>query len=116
MSLLCCVAAGSTFALVVGKAAFHQQIERLEREIEHQEAVDAERENAFMLLRELAMHVRTIRLETGEFPREIGEGAPDDPWGNEIEYRRIHSARARVWSRGPDGIRGTEDDVELEID
>jgi hypothetical protein len=36
-----------------------------------------------------------------------------DPWGNVLEYR-LHGDRAAVWSNGPDGKSGTEDDIHMD--
>jgi Type II secretion system (T2SS), protein G len=36
-----------------------------------------------------------------------------DPWGNSLEYR-VRGDRVEVWSNGPDGKGGTEDDIRLE--
>jgi hypothetical protein len=116
MAMLCCVAARSTFALVVGKTAFRAQLARLEKKVEQRVETDAESDRARALLREVSMHARALRLETGEFPHSLGEALPDDPWGRPIEYRRLHAERAQVWSRGPDGVRATEDDVEIDIE
>ena len=34
-----------------------------------------------------------------------------DPWGHAYGYQRLGPASYRVWSVGPDGLRGTEDDI-----
>lgn len=40
---------------------------------------------------------------------------PKDPWGNELKYERVDEADAgqpfRIWSVGPDGQDGTDDDI-----
>jgi hypothetical protein len=33
-----------------------------------------------------------------------------DPWGNPLQYRILDNA-VEVWSLGPDGLNGTEDDI-----
>jgi general secretion pathway protein G len=36
---------------------------------------------------------------------------PTDPWGNNYQYELIGPEQYRIWSIGPDGVSGTEDDV-----
>ncbi len=36
---------------------------------------------------------------------------PLDPWGNPYQYELIGPEQYRIWSWGPDGVPGTEDDV-----
>ncbi|MGC9453921.1 MAG: type II secretion system major pseudopilin GspG [Phycisphaerae bacterium] len=40
---------------------------------------------------------------------------PKDPWGNELKYERVEDEDAgqqfRIWSVGPDGQDGTDDDI-----
>ena len=38
---------------------------------------------------------------------------PKDPWGNPYQYKRIDAQTCDVWSFGPDGKDGTEDDVHV---
>lgn len=38
---------------------------------------------------------------------------PKDPWGNPYQYKRIDVQTCDVWSFGPDGKDGTEDDVHI---
>ncbi len=47
-------------------------------------------------------------LQPGEPPFAIVE---DDPWGNPYVLEHIGSDEIRVTSRGPDGRKGTEDDI-----
>lgn len=39
-----------------------------------------------------------------------GESVPLDPWDNEYQYE-VSGADGKVWSMGPDGASGTEDDI-----
>ena len=42
----------------------------------------------------------------------LGDDAiPPDPWGQPYHYEMIDAERYRIWSAGPDGQDGTEDDV-----
>ncbi len=36
---------------------------------------------------------------------------PPDPWGNPYQYELIDQDTYRIWSMGPDGIDGSEDDI-----
>lgn len=38
---------------------------------------------------------------------------PVDPWNNPYRYCRISAKEFRIWSRGPDGLSGTRDDITL---
>ena len=35
----------------------------------------------------------------------------NDPWGNPYQYELASAEQFRIWSWGPDGVDGTEDDV-----
>ena len=41
----------------------------------------------------------------------IVEEIPQDPWGNDYEYRRTNSDSYELFSNGPDGSGGSEDDI-----
>lgn len=38
---------------------------------------------------------------------------PKDPWGNPYQYKKIDDMHCDVWSLGPDGQDGTEDDIHV---
>ena len=38
---------------------------------------------------------------------------PKDPWGKPYQYKKIDDTKCDVWSSGPDGIDGNEDDVRV---
>ena len=38
---------------------------------------------------------------------------PKDPWGNFYQYKKIDDRTCDVWSMGPDGKDGTEDDIHV---
>jgi len=48
------------------------------------------------------------RLDRAEWMRD---GKFVDAWGRPIEYR-IDGKKFRLWSCGPDGVSGTDDDIE----
>ena len=39
------------------------------------------------------------------------EAIPLDPWNNPYEYQLIDTDTVHIWSWGPDGVNGTEDDI-----
>jgi len=36
---------------------------------------------------------------------------PADPWGQPYQYEQVSADQFRIWSAGPDGASGTDDDV-----
>ncbi len=50
----------------------------------------------------------------GPYITTIGKKAPNDPWGNEYFYEypsMYESTYPDIWSSGPDGKEGTDDDI-----
>ena len=43
--------------------------------------------------------------------RKLDKPVPNDPWGNPYNYGKSSKA-FRIWSNGPDGQYGTDDDIE----
>lgn len=41
---------------------------------------------------------------------------PIDPWGHPYRYERPQEDQFRLWSMGPDGVDGSDDDVEARVD
>ncbi len=43
----------------------------------------------------------------------LQKAIPKDPWGNDYQYELLQSAdQYRIWSWGPDGNNGTDDDIQ----
>lgn len=40
---------------------------------------------------------------------------PDDPWGRRYNYELRDADNYRIWSYGPDGVDGNEDDVSTDV-
>ena len=40
-----------------------------------------------------------------------GDALPLDPWDNEYQYE-VNGADYKIWSMGPDGASGTDDDIQ----
>jgi len=73
-----------------------------------------ERREAETALRALHRDVRfavTSGAAAGVAEAFAAAEKPNDPWGRAYEFARIRGGEFRVWSRGPDGVAGTEDDV-----
>ena len=51
-------------------------------------------------------------LTEGDQP--LTKEIPTDPWGNPYVYRKIDETEFEIFSVGPDGVEGTDDDVRLE--
>lgn len=49
------------------------------------------------------------QLTEGSAP--LTEEVPDDPWGNDYVYQRHGDRDFEIYSPGPDGVEGTEEDV-----
>lgn len=45
--------------------------------------------------------------------KQYGIFWPKDPWGNVYQYRRLDEQTCEVWSMGPDGKTGTDDDIHI---
>ena len=51
--------------------------------------------------------------ELSEGPMPLVEQVPVDPWGNPYIYNRQSNREFEIYSAGPDGVEGTEDDVRI---
>ena len=49
-----------------------------------------------------------------EGPSPLTKEIPKDPWGNDYIYRSISKREYEIYSPGPDGVEGNEDDVRAE--
>lgn len=49
-------------------------------------------------------------------PTPIVKKVDKDPWGNDLVYKKISNREFEIYSVGPDGSEGTEDDVHLTED
>lgn len=47
-------------------------------------------------------------------PSPLTEKVPKDPWGNDYIYKKASNREFEIYSAGPDGSEGTEDDVHAE--
>lgn len=52
--------------------------------------------------------------ELTEGPAPLAERIPRDPWGNDYVYIRRSNRDYEIFSPGPDGVEGTDDDVRLD--
>jgi general secretion pathway protein G len=49
--------------------------------------------------------------DLAEGPQPLTEEVPMDPWGNDYVYKKQSNREFEIYSAGPDGTEGTEDDV-----
>jgi len=42
----------------------------------------------------------------------LKEELPVDPWGQPYQYEQISADEFKIWSNGPDGQQGSEDDID----
>lgn len=69
----------------------------------------------------LATRINAYHDEHGVYPSDaqFGEYADThgfhslDPWNNALRYKRLTAHRFKVWSVGPDGVSGSDDDSTL---
>ncbi len=52
--------------------------------------------------------------DLAEGPSPLTKEVPKDPWGNDYIYRTINKREYEIYSAGPDGVEGNEDDVRAE--
>lgn len=41
----------------------------------------------------------------------LAKALPNDPWDNQYQYEAMQGEQFRIWSMGPDGASGSEDDI-----
>ena len=57
---------------------------------------------------------RSVRPpEPGKVGRTVParSALPNDPWGSPYQYEALSAEEFRIWSNGPDGQQGNEDDI-----
>jgi Type II secretion system (T2SS), protein G len=42
----------------------------------------------------------------------LAQAVPNDPWGQAYQYEQISMEEFRIWSNGPDGQQGSDDDID----
>lgn len=90
----------------------------------------AKESRAMADIEKLRTALSEYRVEYGRFPELDGDGGfvdmadlgrvtnlvkdvvLTDPWGNSYQYVCTNRFLYRIWSRGQDGVGGTEDDIE----
>lgn len=78
-----------------------------------------ESDNGFFPETEQGLEALVVKPETGRLPRHYPEGGymnkaiPKDPWGGSYKYLTPgeKSRDFDIWSAGPDGVDGNDDDV-----
>lgn len=85
---------------------------------------NARLQDARIQVSQLANGLEEYRVMIGEYPQSldgltnpprglspIRREVPNDPWGNPFQYRRQSADSYELFSMGPDGRSGTEDDI-----
>lgn len=108
---ICCVGLG-VFSF---SSALSAQARVVQRKLSTERQKSAVKAQVIASLRDLADTLNAIRAAEFEYPLELPELAPDDPWGRPILYSRVSPDRAELRSLGPDGVRGTSDDQVLTL-
>ena len=89
--------------------------------------VEPEEAKAERLIRQLSNYMMGVSAELGRAPADLEEARealhkshgiqwPVDPWGTPYQYQSLEGRNFRIFSAGPDGIVGSEDDLRLESD
>lgn len=101
-----CVFCGAG-AFVLGDRAMRRQATRANVRAEKNAVRADESQSCAALLDTIA---DDLLAHGGDLPETLSE-IPRDPWGRQIEYRRTGLDDATLLSTGPDGRKGTADDV-----
>lgn len=88
---------------------------------------NARLQDAKVQVGQLAQGLEEYRVLVGEYPASLDDlvrppgglapirrEIPNDPWGNSYQYRRTSRDAFELFSTGPDGRAGTEDDIHPE--
>jgi general secretion pathway protein G len=67
-----------------------------------------------MMLKGSAVKLPETLEELSDGHPPVTKRVPKDPWGNDYIYHKMSGQEFEVFSAGPDGLEGTEDDVHQE--
>ena len=115
------VAAIAPAAMMRTKRGDRVASRRMERPDKPGRFDQVQKDVAVMQARDLARHIRSYVLEHAKMPSSLQElvekgmvgAVPADPWGNAFSLVVTNAAekRFKVLSAGPDGKKGTKDDI-----
>jgi general secretion pathway protein G len=66
-------------------------------------------QQGLLALREAPSDLKNVAKWAGPY---LKEELPIDPWGQPYQYEQISADQFKVWSNGPDGQQGSEDDID----
>jgi len=66
-------------------------------------------QQGLLALREAPSDLKNAAKWAGPY---LSEELPIDPWGQAYQYEQISAEEFKIWSNGPDGQQGSEDDVD----
>jgi len=66
-------------------------------------------QQGLLALREAPSDLKNVAKWAGPY---LKEELPIDPWGQPYQYEQISADEFKIWSNGPDGQQGSEDDID----
>jgi len=66
-------------------------------------------QQGLLALREAPSDLKNAAKWAGPY---LTEELPIDPWGAPYQYEQLSADQFKIWSNGPDGQQGSEDDVD----
>jgi len=66
-------------------------------------------QQGLLALREAPSDLKNAAKWAGPY---LAKELPIDPWGQPYQYEQISAEEFKIWSNGPDGQQGSEDDVD----
>jgi len=66
-------------------------------------------QQGLLALREAPSDLKNVAKWAGPY---LAKELPIDPWGQPYQYEQISAEEFKIWSNGPDGQQGSEDDVD----
>jgi general secretion pathway protein G len=66
-------------------------------------------QQGLLALREAPSDLKNAAKWAGPY---LSEELPIDPWGQAYQYEQISAEEFKIWSNGPDGQQGSEDDID----
>lgn len=94
------------------KDAARSQIGMLEDAIQHYAlnvGACPTTQQGLLALREAPSDLKNVAKWAGPY---LTEELPIDPWGSPYQYEQLSAEEFKIWSNGPDGQQGSEDDID----
>lgn len=75
-------------------------------------SAQADRKKAVADMEKIKLGLEEFRIRANTYPGGLTNNVMD-PWGREYRYRLDEKYRYSLWSKGPDGLDDTKDDVNV---